>query len=107
MKGILEDLWRVVIEANKAVEKRQPWKLAKDVSKKQFLGSFLYELLETCRFVGVYLSSFMPRTSEKIGKLFLGTLPPRFDSDGNFGVLKPAVQLEKGEPLFPKLEEEE
>jgi len=105
MKGILEDLWIVVARANKSVEERQPWKLAKDPSQKAFLGSFLYELLETCRFLGTYLSSFMPGTSEKICRLFTQTEAPQFKSLGRFGVLKPGTQLKKGDPLFPKFEE--
>jgi methionyl-tRNA synthetase len=106
MKGILEDLWSLITQANRAVEERQPWKLAMDPAQKAFLGSFLYELLETCRFVGEFLEPFMPKTSKKICAFFQIAETPTLKSAGKFGKLKPGAQLQKGEPLFPKMEEE-
>jgi len=105
MKGILEDLWAVITQANRAVEERQPWKLAKDPSQKQFLGSFLYELLETCRFTGAFLEPFMPKTSAKICAFFQEKEKPTLKNSGTFGKLRPGTRLQKGEPLFPKLED--
>ncbi len=107
MKGIMGDLWSVITQANKAVEERQPWKLAKDPAQKAFLGSFLYELLETCRFVGAFLEPFMPKTSAKMRAFFQETEKPTLKNSGAFGKLKPGTALQKGEPLFPKLEEQQ
>jgi methionyl-tRNA synthetase len=105
MRGILEDLWKVIVAANRAVEERQPWKLAKDPEQKEYLGSFLYELLETCRLVGIYLSPFMPQTGKKLLDLYeIKGIPSQKDFQ-TFGTLKPGQKLTKGEPLFPKLEE--
>jgi methionyl-tRNA synthetase len=106
LKGILEDLWGVVTAANRSVETRQPWKLAKDPSQKVFLGSFLYELLEACRFVGASLAPFMPNASRKVLEMFQESGLPTFQDSAFFGKLKPGTALKKGDPLFPKLEEE-
>jgi methionyl-tRNA synthetase len=103
MKGILEGIWGGIVRgANRAIEERQPWKLAKNPEQKPLLGSFIYELLESCRMIGVFLNPFMPETSQKICKLFQIEGPVTFENSGKFGLLKPGIQLKKGEPLFPK-----
>ncbi len=105
IRGILEEIWKIVLAANKSVEDRKPWALAKDPAQKEFLGSFLYELLETIRLLGIFLSPFMPKTSRKICDLFSEKAPLALKTHGKFGRLKPGVTLKRGEPLFPKKEE--
>lgn len=52
--------------ANKYIDETAPWVLAKDESKRERLGTVLYELLETIRFSAVLLLPFIPETAEEI-----------------------------------------
>ena len=105
LRGILEDIWQIVYAANKAIDDRKPWKLAKEPDQKELLASFIYELLEAIRIIGVYLVPFMPKTSVKIGSMFAEEREVTYKNSGQFGKLQPGTLLKKGEPLFPKKED--
>jgi methionyl-tRNA synthetase len=53
---------------NKYIDETMPWALAKDEEKSGRLGTVLYNLLETIRFIAVLIQPFMPETAEKIFK---------------------------------------
>jgi len=102
----LEQIWEVIRGANRYVEESKPWVLAKEPSQTQRLSSVLYTLLETLRLVSVCLWAFMPATSETIhGQLGLDVKPDSAPADQmKWGFLKPGVKVNKGEPLFPRVE---
>ena len=62
----LESIWTLISRANKYIDETTPWILAKDEEKKERLGTVLYNLLETLRFVSVMISPFLTETSTKI-----------------------------------------
>ncbi|OGX05320.1 MAG: methionine--tRNA ligase [Omnitrophica bacterium RIFCSPLOWO2_12_FULL_50_11] len=98
----LDAIWEVVREANRFVEQNKPWVLAKE-NKKEELGNFLVGLLETVRLLGLVLTSFLPSTAEKIlSSLGINGRPSI--QDMQWGSLKAGVRVEKGVPLFPKVE---
>ncbi len=61
----LHDTWLLVTRANRYVEENAPWTLARknDLAR---LGSVLYNLSESLRFVALHLYPVMPATSQKI-----------------------------------------
>jgi len=81
----LEQIWILVNMANKYVEERKPWNLAKE-NKREELKGFIRILAEVVRKVSEEIYPFMPDTalsiSAQIGK----------------------EKIEKGKPLFPRIE---
>jgi len=100
-------IWELINQANKYIDSTAPWSLAKDPAKAGRLDTVLYSLLETLRFVAVLISPFMPQTAEKIQRQ-LGIA----DGAGQnlaglqgWGALAPGGRVQKGESLFPRVEE--
>lgn len=89
------------------VERQKPWELAK--KDKDQLAKVIYNLLEAIRHLGIMLYPIMPQTAEKI----LASLgqenwqSQKLKELQDWGRLEPGIKLEKGEPLFPRLESKE
>ena len=62
----LDEIFDVLRRSNKYIDEAEPWVLAKDESKKDRLETVLYTLLEAIRVCGIFLSPYLPDTSEKI-----------------------------------------
>lgn len=62
----LEAVFEMFSRANKYIDETTPWVLAKDESKRERLGTVLYNLLETIRWGAIMLAPFIPETSEEI-----------------------------------------
>ena len=101
----LAEIFKLIQRANKYIDETTPWILAKDESKKQRLGTVLYNLAETIRISAVLLSPFMPDTAKRIfDDLQLGKLPDSFDSVKTFGLLESGKPVVKGKALFPRID---
>ncbi len=59
----LDAIWELVRAANRFVEAKAPWALAKDPSRRAELETCLYDLLENLRHLAVFLYAFMPKNS--------------------------------------------
>jgi methionyl-tRNA synthetase len=96
---------------NGYVTEQEPWKVAKDESKRDRLATILYSAAETLRAVAVLHNPTMPKTSAKLWELLgaeekLGALKDqRVQDAGTWGQLPAGSTLTKGDPLFPRLEE--
>ncbi|HHT37952.1 MAG TPA: methionine--tRNA ligase [Mollicutes bacterium] len=90
---------------NKYIDETTPWLLAKDDSKKGRLGTVLYNLLESIRFIGVLLQPFVPESADKILEQ-LNTNARSLDTLNNFGHLKISDKVNEGSPLFMRIEKE-
>ena len=62
----LDEIFDVFRRTNKYIDETMPWALAKDDTKKDRLETVLYNLLESIRVCGIFLSPYLPDTSEKI-----------------------------------------
>ncbi len=62
----LDEIFDVLRRSNKYIDEAEPWVLAKDESKKNRLETVLYNLLEAIRVCGIFLSPYLPDTSENI-----------------------------------------
>lgn len=101
----LDEIFTLLRRTNKYIDQTEPWVLAKDPEKKDRLATVLYNLLESIRFSGVLLSSFLPETSEKILDA-LQTQQRDFDSLAKFGQLETDhAVIKKMEPLFARIDE--
>jgi len=99
----LEKIWEIVRLSNKYVDDIKPWVLAKEKSPR--LNTVLYTLSEVIRIVSVYLMPFMPATCEAIRKqLGVAEEEVSIPQSLEFGQIKQATKINKGNPLFPRIE---
>ena len=104
----LEAIFTMLRRANKYIDETTPWSLAKDETKRERLGTVLYNLLETIRWGAVLLTPFLPETAEKIlGQL--ATSACTFDTVGTaelFGGMTVGDTLSDSEVLFARIDEQ-
>lgn len=102
----LAELWKLVRRSNKYIDENMPWELAKDPAKSSRLGTVIYNLVESVRFIAVMLQPFMPRTPEsiwqQIGLEDFNELKS-WDSLREWGMIKPGTVVKRGDDLFPRL----
>ncbi|EGT3615458.1 methionine--tRNA ligase [Clostridium perfringens] len=102
----LESIWTLISRANKYIDETTPWILAKDEEKKERLGTVLYNLLETLRFVSVMISPFLTETSTKMNAQ-LNTKVTTWESLKEFNGTVPGDKVVKGDVIFPRIDVEE
>ncbi len=102
----LESIWTLISRANKYIDETTPWILAKDEEKKERLGTVLYNLLETLRFVSVMISPFLTETSVKINDQ-LNTKVTTWESLKEFNGTVAGDKVAKGDVIFPRIDVEE
>ncbi|MGG2085604.1 methionine--tRNA ligase [Priestia aryabhattai] len=105
----LASIWQYVSRTNKYIDETQPWALAKDENKRAELASVMTHLAESIRHIAVLLQPFLTRTPEKIFAQIgvkEGVLKT-WESTTRFNMLKEGTKVEKGEPMFPRLDREE
>ncbi|NGU30892.1 methionine--tRNA ligase [Clostridium perfringens] len=102
----LESIWILISRANKYIDETTPWILAKDEEKKERLGTVLYNLLETLRFVSVMISPFLTETSVKIDAQ-LNTKVTTWESLKEFNGTVAGDKVVKGDVIFPRIDVEE
>lgn len=98
-----EAILNLAKRSNKYIDETMPWALAKDESKKARLGTVLYNLLESIRFIAVLLTPFMPQTSEKIFAQMNCDVKD-YDSLSAFGATKEGVKVGTAEALFQRID---
>lgn len=104
----LAELWKLVRRSNKYIDQNSPWELARDPEKRERLGTVLYNLVESIRFIGVLAGPFMPRLPERIWQqiglseeVFAGIRD--WNSVQRWGQMKPGLAVQREEDLFPRL----
>ncbi|EHK2442298.1 methionine--tRNA ligase [Clostridium perfringens] len=102
----LESIWTLISRANKYIDETTPWILAKDEEKKERLGTVLYNLLETLRFVSAMISPFLTETSVKINAQ-LNTKVTTWKSLKEFNGTVAGDKVVKGDVIFPRIDVEE
>ena len=102
----LESIWTLISRANKYIDETTPWILDKDEEKKERLGTVLYNLLETLRFVSVMISPFLTETSVKINDQ-LNTKVTTWESLKEFNGTVAGDKVVKGDVIFPRIDVEE
>lgn len=106
LANALAAIWRLVGRANKYVDETAPWGLAKDPAQQERLGTVLYNLSESLRFITIMLEPFMPLLPEKVWvQLGIADRPELTTWDALvWGKLPPGVVLKKGPALFPRID---
>ena len=110
MAGSLAKIWELVNKSNKYIEDMAPWSLAKSPETKARLGTVMYNLAEVIRIVAVLCSPYMPTLPNKIYQQ-LGISDNKevhcWDSAKKWGNIPYGVEINRGEPIFPRIQPEE
>lgn len=99
----LDEIFDVLRKSNKYIDDTTPWILAKDETKKGRLETVLYNLLESIRICAIFLSPFLPDTSEKIFNQ-LNTKNRTYETK-DFGMLESPITLNTPQHLFSRIDE--
>ena len=100
----LEEIWILVRRANKYIDEKAPWVLAKDPEKKPELDAVLKNLAEAIRIISILIYPFMHTTSKEIRKqmgLWYSDVvwEDAFEFEMMYG-----EQVKKGPAIFPRLD---
>lgn len=106
MADTLDAVISLARRSNKYIDETMPWVLAKDEAQKPRLGTVLYNLLESIRFLAVLLQPFMPETAEKIFAQ-LNTDCKDYASLSAFGGLHAGDKVGEPVPLFGRIDAEQ
>jgi methionyl-tRNA synthetase len=103
----LGEIWDIISRANKYIDETTPWFLAKDEQRAAELDSVLVHLAESLVAVAVLIQPVLTQTPRAIlDQLGIKETPSLIDLQ--FGWLTNGeVVIEKGEPIFPRLDVEE
>ncbi|MED5073674.1 methionine--tRNA ligase [Anoxybacillus geothermalis] len=102
----LSAVWQLIGRTNKYIDETQPWVLAKEESRREELASVMAHLAESLRHTAVLLQPFLTRTPERIfTQLGISDRSLKeWDSLYDFGLIPEGTNVQKGEPLFPRLD---
>lgn len=101
----IKDVWNLIGRANKYIDETAPWILAKDPAQAERLQAVMYNLAEALRIIAILIAPFVPVTAPKIyEQLGLGKPESFFMADAVWGKLATGIKVQKGEPLFPRIE---
>ena len=99
----LEAVINLAKRCNKYIDETAPWVLAKNEETKPRLGTVLYNLLESIRYIAVLIQPFMPDTNKAILEQICSGAAD-YDSLSAFGATKPGTQLGQATPLFVRID---
>lgn len=105
----LAQIFKLVSRTNKYIDESAPWALARQPEQTERLHTVLYTMAESLRVASVLLIPFLVETPEKIWKqLGISAVPSQFNHEEllKWGWLKPGIKVQKGNPIFPRIEEE-
>ncbi len=100
----LEEIWILVRRANKYIDEKAPWILAKDEAKKAELDTVLHNLAEAIRIISILIYPFMHSTSKEIRKqMGLWYTDVVWEDAFTFEMMC-GEQVKKGDAIFPRLD---
>jgi methionyl-tRNA synthetase len=106
LHSLIEEILQLVRATNRYFESNAPWKLVKTDS--QAAGAVLYNCAEALRIAAILLWPVMP---ERMSSLFarMGEPTENFELESAtvWGRLRPGTRFDKGEALFPRIDESE
>src|SRR5690625_4118263 len=105
----LASIWQLVNRTNKYIDETEPWVLARDENKKELLSYVMAQLVETLRKIAIMLQPFLTEAPEKIFQQLsiIKESQQTWDSLYEQHAVKEGVRVQKGKPLFPRLDVEE
>jgi methionyl-tRNA synthetase len=103
----LETIWELVRGTNKYIDTTAPYKMIKDPDRKRRVEEIVANFLEALRWISLLVAPVMPDKAAELRQQ-LG-LPPELDGPawpGEWGELAEGLSLQKGPPLFPRIDDD-
>ena len=109
MSSALSEIWEIISRTNKYIDETAPWILAKaEGEEKEKLKSVMYHLAKNLIIISVMTSIVMPNTSKEIlRQLGVKGIDMLWDNLNKIEIPDNTKIIEKGEPLFMRLDKEE
>ena len=105
VSSALQALNRHVTHCNGFAERKKPWELAKDESKRPHLEAVLSHLCESCAHLAFLLRPVLPEASDKIfAQLQFEQAPSLTFDELSWGLLPAGHQTGKPKPVFPRID---
>lgn len=102
---VLEEIWRVVYDANAYVDAQAPWGLKKTDPDR--MNTVLYVLAEVVRCLAIIIQPVVPHSAPKLlDQLQVSEADRTFAYIGAQSALKAGTKIEKPEGVFPRIVEE-
>jgi len=103
LSGALDVIWGMVRAANRYVEERQPWVLARSqaAADRSLLDTTLYTLADAVRSLGVLLHPFMPASAGRMLEAVGDPGAVAWERAG-VGLLPAGIGVAQPPPLFPR-----
>ena len=100
----LEEIWILIRRANKYIDEKTPWILAKDETKKAELDTVMRNLAESLRIVSILIVPYMHTTTDRMrDQLGLADVPVVWEDAFEFYQMD-GCEVHKGDQLFPRLD---
>ena len=106
----IQKIWDYVARVNKYIDETAPWTLAKseEAEDKEKLNSVLYHLVASLKVIAILIRPFMVDTSDSIlRQLGFQSIQVKWDDINDYKELKDIKVIEKGEPIFMRLDMDE
>ena len=104
----MQEIWSLISRTNKYIDETSPWVLAKE-EKNEELKACIYHLIENLRRIAILISPFMPNTATNMfNQLGIKNEELKtWESMQTYEKIENTKVIEKGEPLFMRLNAEE
>lgn len=105
----LSAIWDLISRTNKYIDETEPWVLAREEENKGRLGNVMAHLAESLRIISILLQPFLTEAPKQIGQQ-LGIKDEAlqtWDSMQTIGKIPAGTKVQKGKPIFPRLEMED
>lgn len=105
---VLSELWSIISRTNKYIDETSPWVLAKDEADKGKLASVMAHLAMSLRQIAVLLQPFMTNAPNQIiEQLGLDKSLLAWETLDDYSAIPAGAKVvEKGVPIFPRLDPE-
>nr|WP_026680166.1 methionine--tRNA ligase [Priestia megaterium] len=102
----LSSLWQLISRTNKYIDETEPWVLAKHEDQKERLGNVMAHLAEYLRKIAVMLQPFLTEAPTEIFRQLHVTEAAlkEWDSIYSEGQISVGTKVQKGKPIFPRLD---
>lgn len=101
----LETVWGYINSVNKYLADNEPWKLAKDKSKRERLARVLYQAGAALRVICYLIFPVMPESAQKIWSCLgeKNSIEKEPFSEFSFDSFKSCQKIKTSKPLFPRI----
>jgi methionyl-tRNA synthetase len=103
----LAAIWDLVKAANRYVDASAPWALARDASKRERLGTVLYNILEAARICVLLSAPFVPAAAQTMWEALCcqgEAAKANLADAGKWGGLRSGAVLPRSAVAFPRIE---